>query len=141
MGSKVIGFALLFSHALAVCYSQAVVNYETEVRPLLSTKCFQCHNTGNTKGGVNLDNYKEQARVIEDGQLWLKVLDQIKTRQMPPKGEPALSPETYTKLIDGINSILQSSLQKKSPGHVVIRRLSHAEYHYTILDLVNIDFD
>ena len=60
---------------------------------------------------------------------------------MPPKSEPPLSLETYSKLVDGINSILQSSLQKKSPGHVVIRRLSHSEYHYTILDLINVDFD
>jgi hypothetical protein len=136
-----ICLAFLFCHVLVMAFSQETVNYETDIRPLLSTKCFECHNTGNTKGGVNLDNYKEQARVIEDGQFWLKVLDQIKTRAMPPKTEPPLSSEQYHKLVDGINSILQSSLQKKSPGHVVIRRLSHSEYHYTILDLVDVDFD
>ena len=141
MWSRLFGFVFLFLLGSATVYPQAVVNYETDVRPLLSTKCFECHNTGNPKGGVNLDNYKEQSRVIKDGQFWLKVLDQIKTRQMPPKSEPPLSAATYDKLVDGINSILQSSLQIKSPGHVIIRRLSHSEYHYTILDLVNIDFD
>jgi hypothetical protein len=141
MWLRLFGLAFLFSHILAMSFSQEVINYETDIRPLLSTKCFDCHNTGNPKGDVNLDNYKEQARVIEDGQFWLKVLDQIKTRQMPPKNEPPLTPETYHKLVAGINSILQSSLQKKSPGHVVIRRLSHSEYHYTILDLVNVDFN
>ncbi len=135
------GLAFLLCCVLVTAFSQEVVNYETDIRPLLSVKCFECHNTGNPKGDVNLDNYKEQARVIEDGQFWLKVLDQIKTRSMPPKSEPPLSPEHYNKLVDGINSILQSSLQKKSPGHVVIRRLSHSEYHYTILDLVQVDFD
>ncbi|MBA4055319.1 MAG: hypothetical protein C0490_11455, partial [Marivirga sp.] len=108
---------------------------------LMAKKCFECHNTGTTKGGVNLDNYKEMERVIEDGQFWLKVLDQIKTRAMPPKSEPPLSEKDYHYLVDGINSILQSSLQQKSPGHVVIRRLSHSEYHYTILDLLQVDFD
>lgn len=88
-----------------------------------------------------MEKYKEQARVIKDGGFWLKVLDQIKSKQMPPKGDPALSPEHYTKLVEGINSILQSSLQHQSPGHVVIRRLSHSEYHYTILDLVRVNFD
>lgn len=135
------GLAFIFCHVLVICFSQDVITYEADIRPLLSTKCFECHNTGTPKGNVNLDNYKEQGRVIEDGQFWLKVLDQIKTRQMPPKGEPPLSAETYHKLVEGINSILQSSLQKKSPGHVVIRRLSHSEYHYTILDLVQVDFD
>ncbi len=141
MNFRFVGLAFLFCHMLVIAFSQDVITYEVDIRPLLSTQCFECHNTGNPKGGVNLDNYKEQARVIEDGQFWLKVLDQIKTRQMPPKSEAPLSVETYNKLVDGINSILQSSLQKKSPGHVVIRRLSHSEYHYTILDLVNVDFD
>lgn len=134
---------LLLSLTGGYVFSQQphVPSYETDIRPLLSTKCFECHNTGTTKGGVNLDNYKEVGRVIEDGAFWLKVLDQIKTRAMPPKGEPALSDKDYNHLVDGINSILQNSLQNRSPGHVVIRRLSHSEYHYTILDLLNEDFD
>ncbi len=141
MPFRVICVTLLLSYVFVKSFSQEVISYEKEIRPVMAQKCFECHNTGTTKGGVNLDNYKEQARVIEDGQFWLKVLDQIKTRQMPPKGEPPLSAETYSKLVDGINSILQTSLQQKSPGHVVIRRLSHSEYHYTILDLLHVDFD
>ena len=93
------------------------------------------------KGGVNLDNYKEQARVIKDGQLWLKVLDQIRTREMPPKSEPKLSESEYNHLLNGINSILQTSLQQKTPGRIVIRRLGHSEYQYTVLDLLGINFD
>lgn len=122
-------------------FSQEMTSYEKEIRPLMATKCFECHNTGTTKGGVNLDNYKEVGRVIEDGQFWLKVLEQIKTRDMPPKSEPPLSEKDYHHLVDGINSILQSSLLQKSPGHVVIRRLSHSEYQYTIRDLLQVDFD
>jgi hypothetical protein len=122
-------------------YSQDSVSYELDVRPLLSVKCFRCHNTGNPKGGVNLDNYKERERVIKDGQFWLKVVDQIKTGAMPPKSEPALSDTDYKKLVDGINSVLQSSLAQRRPGNVVIRRLSHSEYHYTVLDLTQVDFD
>ncbi|MDZ4710485.1 MAG: DUF1592 domain-containing protein [Saprospiraceae bacterium] len=130
---------LLLLHGLA--YSQDSVRYETHVRPLLERKCIQCHNTNGPKGGVNIDNYKEHDRVIKDGQFWLKILDQIKTRDMPPKQEPPLSESDYHELVNGINTILQNSLREKSPGRVVIRRLSHSQYHYTILDLLNVDFD
>ena len=85
-------------------FSQDSVSYELDVRPLLSTKCFRCHNTGTTKGGVNLDNYKERDRVIKDGQFWLKVLDQIKTGAMPPKSESKLSENDYHKLVNGITN-------------------------------------
>ena len=132
---------LLFALVPVKSYSLDSLSYDTQIRPLMAKKCFECHNTGNTKGGVNLDNYKEIGRVIQDGKFWLKVLDQIKTRTMPPKSEPALSEHDYHQLVDGINSILQSSLRQRSPGHVVIRRLSHSEYHFTIQDLLQVDFD
>ncbi|HEU5145565.1 MAG TPA: DUF1592 domain-containing protein [Chryseosolibacter sp.] len=138
---RILSCALVLIAGTLTSFGQDSITYERDIRPLLAKKCFECHNTGNPKGGVNLDNYKEQARVIKDGQLWLKVLDQIKTRQMPPKSEPRLTDGEYNHLVDGINSILQSSLQQKSPGRVVIRRLGHSEYQYTILDLVGIAFD
>ena len=104
---------LIFTLTNIFCQDQEA--FETELRPLLAKKCFECHDTGNPKGGVNLDNYKEVGRVISDGRLWLKVLDQIKTRSMPPKTEKPLSEEDYHQLVTGINDILQSSLKQKSP--------------------------
>lgn len=117
------------------------IRYEIDVRPLLVKKCISCHNTNSPKAGVNIDNYKEQDRVIKDGAFWLKVLDQIKSRHMPPKSEPTLSESDYDQLVTGIDRILQTSLKNKTPGHIVIRRLSHPEYQYTIKDLFDIDFE
>lgn len=121
--------------------AQELYDYNKILVPLLDKKCYSCHNTNKEKGGVNLENYAEKDRVISDGQLWLKVVDQIKTRAMPPKSESPLSATDYNTLIDGVNSILQTSLEEKNPGRVTIRRLSHNEYHYTILDLTGVDFD
>lgn len=122
-------------------FSQEANLYETRVRPLLEKQCIECHNTNSPKGGVNIDNYKEQERVIKDGQFWLKVLDQIKTREMPPNTRPPLTDYEYTALVQGIDSVLQSSLKEHKPGHIVIRRLSHTEYQYTVLDLLGVEFD
>jgi hypothetical protein len=127
--------------AIVMVHAQDANLYETKVRPVLEKRCIECHNTGNTKGGVNLDNYKEQDRVIKDGQFWLKVLDQVKTHSMPPSTEPPLPENEYLALVQGIDSVLQSSLRERKPGHVVIRRLSHTEYQYTVLDLVGVEFD
>ncbi len=126
------------------CFSSNAADslrYEKDVRPLLEKHCIKCHNTNQPKAGVNIDNYKEHERVIKDGAFWLKVLDEIKTRAMPPKTEPALSGMDYEKLVGNIDQILQSSLKNQTPGQVVIRRLSHAEYQYTIKDLLGIEFD
>lgn len=141
MQFRALSVVVFLSLVAAASYSQDMDIFDTEIRPLMAKKCFECHNTGNVKGGVNLDNYKERERVVKDGQLWLKVLDQIKSRSMPPKTKAALSGDEYNLLVEGINDILESSLREKNPGHIVIRRLSHSEYHYTILDLVDVDFD
>ncbi|SOE20572.1 Protein of unknown function [Spirosomataceae bacterium TFI 002] len=117
------------------------LSYERDVRPLLEKKCIKCHNTGSPKGGVNIDNFKEQGRVIANGVFWLKVLGVIKDGSMPPKTEVALSHQDYEALVNNLDAILQSSLKDRTPGKVVIRRLSHAEYKYTIADLVGIDFE
>jgi len=121
--------------------AQEAYDFDTQIRPMMAKKCFECHNTGSPKGGVNLDNYKEKDRVITDGQFWLKVLDQIKTREMPPKNKPTLSEEEYTLLVEGLNAILETSLKEKVPGQIVIRRLGHSEYQYTVEDLLGVKFD
>ncbi len=136
-----IAFSVFALFSFTVVCSQELHDYDKVLVPLLNKRCYSCHNTGKDKGGVNLENYKEKDRVVKDGALWLKVVDQIKTRQMPPKAEGTLPEREYTTLVDGINSILQTSLQDHNPGRVVIRRLSHNEYRYTILDLLQVDFD
>ncbi|MEP7269347.1 MAG: DUF1592 domain-containing protein, partial [Saprospiraceae bacterium] len=130
-------FLILAGHALAI----DSFSYETHVRPLLEKSCIKCHNTNRPKADVNIDNYKEQDRVIKDGAFWLKIRDVIKSGSMPPKTEPKLSMAEYDQLVNGIDKVLKSSLEKKTPGAIVIRRLSHAEYHYTVLDLLHVDFN
>lgn len=141
MQSKIFIFLALCLVKFAYAEEPPVITYEKDIRPLLQDECIKCHNTNTAKGGINIDNYKEQARVIQRGSFWLEVLGVIKDRSMPPKTEKPLSEEVYHKLVTGIDAILQSSLKDKTPGKVVIRRLSHAEYQYTVLDLFGVNFD
>lgn len=137
---KFIGLLLVYTCIHPVS-AQETLDYVKDIIPVLQKHCYTCHNVGNPKGGVNLERYEEEGRIIKDGQLWLKVVDQIKTKEMPPDTKPSLNEEDYHVLVDGINGILVKSLEKKTPGKVVIRRLSHTEYHYTVLDLTGISFD
>ena len=116
-------------------------DYITNIRPLLEKKCFECHRTNKIKGGVNLEKYEKVSHILNEGQRWLKVLDQVKSREMPPDTKPMLTEDEYLTLTEGIDNILQNSLKQKNPGRVVARRLSHSEYQYTIEDLFGIEFD
>ena len=139
---SLITFWVFWVHLFITFSTQAKdsLRYETDVRPLLQKHCIKCHNTNQPKAGVNIDNYKEHERVVKDGIFWLKVLDEIKTRSMPPRTEAALNSSDYEKLIGNIDNILQTSLKNQVPGQIVIRRLSHAEYQYTVEDLLGVKF-
>lgn len=130
----------LFSFVLAEAAVDSF-SFEKDVRPTLEKRCISCHNTNRPKANVNIDNYKEQGRVIKDGAFWLKILDVVKKGTMPPKTEPVMSAADHTILVNGIDRILKTSLEKKTPGQIVIRRLSHSEYRNTIFDLFGFDFD
>lgn len=121
--------------------AQETLSFTKDIIPVLRNHCYSCHNVGNPKGGINLEVYEEEGRVIKDGQFWLKVIDEVKGKAMPPSNKPPLSADEYHTLVEGVNGILIKSLENKTPGKVVIRRLSHTEYHYTILDLTGISFD
>ncbi|MCC5938577.1 MAG: DUF1592 domain-containing protein [Lunatimonas sp.] len=121
--------------------AQETLSFTKDIIPVLRNHCYSCHNVGNPKGGVNLEIYEEEGRVIKDGQFWLKVIDEVKGMAMPPSNKPPLSADEYHTLVDGVNGILIKSLENKTPGKVVIRRLNHTEYSYTVLDLTGIHFD
>tara|TARA_R110002096_G_scaffold10562_11_gene40506 strand:- start:2908 stop:4875 length:1968 start_codon:yes stop_codon:yes gene_type:complete len=139
MKSYILLVMAVFSFFASI--AQEALDYTTDIIPVLDKNCYSCHNTGNPKGGVNLKIYEEEGRVIKDGQFWLKVLDQIKSKEMPPSSKPELNDNEYHTLLDGINGILIKSLEKRTPGKVIIRRLSHTEYHYTVLDLTGVSFN
>ena len=58
--------------------------YLTRVAPLFKKYCAECHAGDDAEGGITLDAYASQAEAVEDGETWLRVLDVIEARSMPP---------------------------------------------------------
>ncbi|MEK6477947.1 DUF1592 domain-containing protein [Catalinimonas sp. 4WD22] len=137
--THVLLFLLLLSYTLST--AQPKYDFIEDIRPVLDQHCFSCHNVGKVAGGINLEKYENQGRLLDDGHIWLKVVKQLQSGQMPPDTKPRLTDEEYEILVEGINDILVSSLTENNSGRVVIRRLSHREYQYTIKDLIGVEFD
>ncbi len=134
--------SLLLPCFFTLVYAQEpALDFVEDIRPVLDQHCFGCHNVGKVAGGINLERYESEGHMVEDGHIWLQAVKQLQSGQMPPDSEPPLSPEEKELLVKGINDILVKSLKENNPGRVVIRRLNHTEYHYTVLDLLGVDFD
>ncbi len=120
-------------------------DFTKTIQPILKSKCYRCHHTERKRGGVDLTVFKNRKTVLEKLKVWKRVLKQVETGQMPPDREPPLSKDHQALIAgwikDTLNSIAVAEPGKRDPGPTLIRRLSRAEYNYTIRDLFQVDFD
>ncbi len=118
-----------------------VERFEKEIRPILENHCYDCHGDGQAKGKVSFDKFASTQNLIDQTELWVRVLKNCRSGMMPPVKEERLSSEDSTKLTNWIKqSALKLDPQNPNPGRVTLRRLNRVEYRNTIRDLMGIDF-
>ena len=110
---------------------------------ILRLYCLDCHGNEEAAAGINLQQMTSRVSYAGDFQEWQKVADQLQAGSMPPRDAEQPDPAVRLRLLNGIRSRLREAIQKHKgdPGKVVIRRLTSAEYGYTIRDLTGLDLD
>ena len=116
--------------------------YRDSILPILEDRCYDCHGDGSNKGSLALDEFKTDADLIGNHDLWWSVAKNIRARLMPPKHKPQLN-DAERQLIDGWiqSDVFGIDPDNPDPGRVTVRRLNRIEYRNTIRDLMGIDFD
>jgi hypothetical protein len=123
------------------------VNHVEILQPIVEKHCFSCHHDTKRSGGISIKAFfmglKDQFedRIVRGGKLWTHIIETVQSGEMPPSGEPRMTVEEQEALIYSVNSILTKGLTSNNPGRVVIRRLSHSEYQYSVLNLVGVNYD
>src|SRR5438876_10108339 len=114
--------------------------FQKEIRPLFSEYCLKCHSTEKHKGDMDLERFSSLAEVKKHPKVWQMVAEQLGSNEMPPKEKPQPSSKQREQLLAWVNSVLDevALAQAGDPGPVVLRRLSNAEYTYTIRDLTGV---
>lgn len=116
--------------------------FHQQVEPLLKEFCYDCHGDGAEKGNVAFDQFQSDAAVLENHDLWLKVLKNLRAGLMPPSRKPQPAPEQKQAIVAWIKTaVFQIDPQNLDPGRVTVRRLNRVEYRNTIRDLMGVDFD
>jgi hypothetical protein len=115
--------------------------FEQTIQPLLKQFCLDCHSTKKQKGDLDLERFTSLDLVKRDPVVWEHSLDQIRDKEMPPKGKPKPSPEQTKLLTDWMQGTLDDIALASAgdPGPVVLRRLSNMEYTYSIRDLTGVE--
>jgi hypothetical protein len=115
--------------------------YDQTVRPFLASYCTACHGGATPAAQFDLRPYDTVAAVVRDYGRWNLVLEKLNAGEMPPKGMKQPPPGSRKAVIDWVRDMRTSEAQRNAgdPGPVLARRLSNAEYNYTIRDLTGVD--
>ncbi|MBL6707397.1 MAG: DUF1592 domain-containing protein [Planctomycetaceae bacterium] len=116
--------------------------FETAVSPLLKQYCYKCHSGDVTEADVDLSRFTDAKSVIRERKLWLRVLEQIKSEEMPPE-EPFPKASELKAMIAGVDKAVNDVDWDaiRNPGHVPLSRLSRLQYRNSVRDLLGIDFN
>ena len=111
------------------------------VRPFLASYCTGCHSGRSPAAQFDLAQYSNLDAVVRDYPRWNLVLERLAAGEMPPKPAPQPQPAQRQQVIGWVQAVRTAEAKKHDgdPGPVLVRRLSNAEYNYTIRDLTGID--
>jgi hypothetical protein len=116
--------------------------FDATVRPFLNTYCIECHKGEKPKGDLDLERYNNLAAVVDDYSEWATALEKIEGHDMPSdKAKKFPTDEERSQIVAWIRDVRTAEGHKNAgdPGVVLARRLSNAEYNYTIRDLTGVD--
>ena len=133
--------AALFIGTPAASAADEAAIFDTQIRPLIKTYCLKCHSTEEQEGDLDLEVFTSLAEVKRHPKIWQNVAEQLANNEMPPKKKPQPSPEEKARLSGWVDSTLEAMALARAgdPGPVVLRRLSNAEYTYTLRDLTGVE--
>ena len=115
-------------------------HFEGSVLSLMQKYCLDCHSTKRQKGELDLEQFAKLTDVRRAPKLWVKVVEMMTDEEMPPKKKPQLSAVERKVFLAWVENYLNAEAlaNEGDPGRVVLRRLSNAEYTYTIQDLTGV---
>ena len=117
--------------------------FQQTVVPVLSQRCFGCHNDRARLGNLSLEAYTDPAAALGHPEVWQKVLNRLTAGEMPPRNATPLAPAELAAVLAWIKNVPGVSAGASVPttgsaGRVTARRLNRVEYNNTIRDLLGV---
>jgi mono/diheme cytochrome c family protein len=120
-----------------------------DVRPLLKTYCFECHNSTKRKAGLDLEQIDTASAALDLSELWDHVGERLRAKEMPPaKGKQPTEDERKLLLAwvkhaadsrVNYDKLTKEQLEQVLAPPPMSRRLNRVEYNNTLRDLFGVD--
>ena len=124
-------------------FDALAAEYVHAVSPLLGRFCLDCHSTEQQEADLDLESFATLAEVRQEPRVWVKVAEMLAHGEMPPEDAEQPAPGDHQQLRGWLQRYLHAEALANAgdPGRVLLRRLNHAEYTYTIRDLTGVELD
>ena len=116
--------------------------FQATVQPFVATYCQVCHGKEMPEAELNLSGFTAAQQVAGAHTTWQLVLERLDAKEMPPEdAQRQPTAEERQAVIGWIRAFRKHEAERNAgdPGVVPVRRLSNAEYNYTIRDLTGVD--
>lgn len=110
-------------------------------RAFLERHCLACHNDRLQTAGLSLAA-ADTRDAGDNPELWEKVLQKLRTGQMPPPGRtrpPVAELESVVARL--VQQLDLAAARRPDPGRVGVHRLNRTEYANAIRDLLDVEID
>jgi hypothetical protein len=116
--------------------------FATRVQPFLKRYCFSCHASKKPKAGLDLSRDSTVTAIASHARQWELVLERLQGQEMPPEDAPRRPPaDERATVIAWLRDLRDHEARRSAgdPGSVLARRLSNAEFDYSVRDLTGVD--
>ena len=115
--------------------------FVAEVQPVLKTYCYSCHSGPSPASMLDLTSYDNTAKIVAAFATWEHVHSRLERRDMPPSRAVQPTDEERRRVVAWITAVRDHEAERNAgdPGLVLARRLSNAEFDYTVQDLTGVD--
>jgi hypothetical protein len=109
--------------------------------PVVTRYCVVCHSDRVRTANLALDAVRWDDAAAS-APVWEKVIQKLRTAEMPPPGRPRPDKATYEAFRSSLEAALDAEAARHpNPGRPAIHRLNRAEYANTIRDLLDLPID
>ncbi len=133
---------LVFSGLPSAAAVPTQADFDKTVQPFLAKHCVACHNSKLKTADLDVTAFKTVESVANANPEWSKILQRVRTGEMPPKGLPRPDQMQINAVAKWIETEFarEDRMAKPDPGRITARRLNRAEYNNSIRDLLGVDF-
>lgn len=134
-----VTFAFGSWHSLVL----AADGFPTDIQAVLTQRCVKCHNQSEHQADIDFTSIKSARDLDRNHRWWPRVLKEVSDGEMPPEEETSLTQAEREQLITWATNLirLQRSQSANDPGVIPLRRLTAAEYQYTLADIAGKSID